>query len=348
MRKLFSMLGLGVLCATLAACGGAPAEKFDNTKLADPDEDIYGWCVHGNNLLADDTPNGWNGKSNELYNKSMMTAASLQDVSKVSVKLARTLKGKNLKALYMYDGLQLGVSDAGWKSTFKADDGKLYKANGSYCFKATKLTHIPAEDDAPEVFAEAQWIPHDHDGWSEDLTGNIWTGPWQEAPDDDGFSWDYNPTLKDGKAGKYTLVVAQYNAEQGKPVYGLGLVLKAEDKEKAIAYEEVQPVSEHVYGVIGVNGWGDNDDIMMTKGTDGKYTADVTIATTGTNAKVRMDHAWDTNYGAAAVDQANSTMSALDLTTSGDGNIIFTATGVFTFTLDLTADHQLTIVQKAA
>lgn len=87
---------------------------------------------------------------------------------------------------------------------------------------------------------------------------------------------------------------------------------------KEVSYEkqktgEAGPV-EHTYGVVGtlVGSW--DNDVEMTKGDDGLYTAVITGVAAGSyEFKVRADHAWDINYPASnyelKVEQDNSTVT---------------------------------------
>lgn len=87
---------------------------------------------------------------------------------------------------------------------------------------------------------------------------------------------------------------------------------------KEVSYEkqktgEAGPV-EHTYGVVGtlVGSW--DNDVEMTKGDDGLYTAVITgVAAGNYEFKVRADHAWDINYPASNyklnVEQDNSTVT---------------------------------------
>jgi len=328
MKKILTCIFTLAMMAGLAACGnaqgGGSGSGYSNKVLED--KDSYGWAVHGNNVLADGTDNGWNGKANEVYEKSLMTAQSIEGVSKIDKAVADKLAAKEVKYLYVYEGLQLGTKSAGWTTRFLGDDGKVYIADGSYCAKVVKLTY----DSEDEVYSEAQWIPHDHDGRTEALTDNVWLGPWQEKADDNGFSWDYNPTIKGGQGGTYTVIIAQYVAGENDPVYGIGFV-KTADAEEPLPIEEEIPVEDHTYGVIGSfegSGWATDVAMVETEEGSGIFVAEVELKAED-EFKVRADGDWKINYGAAAVSQEDCdplTLEALDL--SGD-NIKVTADGMF-------------------
>ena len=77
MKKFFAVLLTVAVMFTLAACG-----KKEEAPLADPNHPL--WCAHGNHLLADGTPNSWNGKDSDLYEKSGLEAITLESVRDIS------------------------------------------------------------------------------------------------------------------------------------------------------------------------------------------------------------------------------------------------------------------------
>ena len=92
---LTGLLSLGLL-AGITSCGGS-TPNYDKV-LADADS--AAWCVHGNIKLADGTENGWNGKEKELYEKSSMTAISINEAVAIDATVGAALKTKNVKHLY--------------------------------------------------------------------------------------------------------------------------------------------------------------------------------------------------------------------------------------------------------
>ena len=109
---------------------------------------------------------------------------------------------------------------------------------------------------------------------------------------------------------------------------------------KEVSYEkqktgEAGPV-EHTYGVVGtlVGSW--DNDVEMTKGDDGLYTAVITGVAAGSyEFKVRADHAWDINYPASnyelKVEQDNSTVTVTFNESNGEVKATVTApTGIST------------------
>ena len=346
MKKILTTAFALGLVLSLGACakpGGESVKPADdpNDKVL-VDNDSYGWALHGNFRLDEETINGWNGKDNELYEASKMTAISINQAKALDADLGAALAEKDVMYLYKFEGAILGVAidDIEWTANFKMND-KLYKANGTYCFKAVKLSYDAEE----EVYAEEQWIPHDHDGNTECLTPDtLWLSPtFAEEPDEDGFSWDYNPVAK--AAGVYTIVVAQYKAG-GTYSYAMGLV-KTADKE-GVAFEEVTPEEpfvpgeNHTYGIVGdPTGWAAGADIAMARdGQNLKWVGEVTV-TAGQSFKVRADGSWDHNWGFAAVDTEHSVGG---LTGNNDGNIVAPA-GTYEVSISFVGEVATILVQ---
>ena len=306
MKKILTTAFALGLVLSLGACGKSgggsvkPADDPNDKVLAD--NESYGWALHGNFRLDEDTINGWNGKDNELYEASKMTAISINQAKAIDADLGAALAEKDVMYLYKFEGAILGVAidDVVWKANFKMND-KLYKANGTYCFKAVKLSYDAEE----EVYAEEQWIPHDHDGNTECLTPDtLWLSPnFAEEPDEDGFSWDYNPVAK--AAGVYTIVVAQYKAG-GTYSYAIGLVKTAE--KEGVEFEKIETwvAEEHTYGLIGsFNEWGADVAMSKLEGELAWRARGVELAA-GAELKVRADGKWDYAWGFAALDAEHS------------------------------------------
>ncbi|MBR2702278.1 MAG: hypothetical protein IKE77_09355 [Erysipelotrichaceae bacterium] len=290
MKKFLVVLLSVLMVCTMAACGKpAPKPLADDTHAA--------WVAHGQYLLADGTPNGWNGKDTALYEASALKAIALEDVKNINEALYNTLSGKEIKYLYTID-LILGVNDAGW-TTNALIDGKLYRVNGSNAFKVAQCS-VDADGDN-KVYAEDQWISDPKTAHAESLTPDTLFMPvWQEENDEYGFSWASNPACI-GVPGLYTLVIAQYTSVSSAttPGYGIGLVLKeAKDGQGKELIVEFVP-ADHKFGVVGAfNNWGETPDVEMTAGENNTWTAEVELAA-GTEFKVRADGAWDNNWGTA-------------------------------------------------
>lgn len=315
MKKLLAALLALVMIVAIASCGKTetPAEPLE-------DKDHALWTAHGQYLLADGTENGWNGKSQELYEKAALKAITLDDVKAIDNDLYTALSGKEVKYLYTIDVI-FGTNDAGWSSKF-IKDGTLYNANGSYCFKIASCT-VDVDGDA-KIYAEDQWISNPHNAYVESLTpATVFYPTWQEEKDENGFSWADNPVCIGG-AGLYTIVIAQYKtvSAAGTPGYGVGLILKEAKEGKA--YEEIKTwiPGDHTYGIVGsfeASGWADGKDIAMTKGEGNVWTGEVELKADN-ELKVRADGKWDNSWG------------------DGEGNFKVTADGTYVVTITFDAE----------
>ena len=347
MKKILTTAFALGLVLSLGACGKSgggsvkPADDPNDKVLAD--NESYGWALHGNFRLDENTINGWNGKDNELYEASKMTAISINQAKAIDADLGAALAQKDVMYLYKFEGAILGVAidDVVWKANFKMND-KLYKANGTYCFKAVKLSYDAEE----EVYAEEQWIPHDHDGNTECLTPDtLWLSPnFAEEADEDGFSWDYNPVAK--AAGVYTIVVAQYKAG-GTYSYAMGLV-KTADKE-GVPFEEVVPeaawvATEHTYGLIGTfNSWG-GDVAMSQVGEQLVWKKTGLELAANAELKVRADGEWDNSWGFAQLDAEHSAEGLSD----NGGNIKFANAGTYDIEISFAGENPVIVITEDA
>ncbi|MBP5230879.1 MAG: hypothetical protein ILO68_04040 [Clostridia bacterium] len=293
MKKLFVVLLAALMIFALAACQTVSKEVLkDDTHAA--------WVAHGPYLLADGTQNDWGGKSTEVYEKSSLKAISMADLQTIDADVFNTLSQKEVKYLYTID-VQFGMNDAGWKTDCLID-GKMYKANGSYAFKIAQC-NAETEGDA-KVYSEEQWIHDPKTANAESLTPKtLFMPPWQEEPDENGFTWAGNPVAIGG-AGLYTIVIAQYKnaSAAGTPGYGIALIKK--EAKEGQAYEEIVKFipSEHTYGIVGsfaASDWGNaGADIAMTADGENKWTGEVELKA-NEEAKVRADGKWDNSWGTA-------------------------------------------------
>ena len=292
----------------LAAC---PKGNANESKVLE-DTNNAAWVLHGNFILADgETVNGWNGKENELYEASKMTAISIKEARQINADVGEKLASKKVKYLYKYEGAVFGKNDAGWTGKFLDEERNLFQANGSYAFKAATVSYDAEE----EVYAEQQWIPDPRVSHAESLDGNIFFPRWTETFDEDGFSWAQDNFVRSG-AGVYTVIVAQYDVavSETQPNFGFAIVKTAdvEGGQEYTALEKFVP-SEHDYSVIGLNGdWSTDIDLTLAEGV---YSAEVT-ATADTSFKIRADHDWATSWGFASVDSASTYAFS-----NADGNI---------------------------
>ena len=320
MKKRIFLVALASLAVVgMTSCGYDKKVKEDSEAT---------WVMHGQYLLSDgETVNGWNGKTNELYEASKMTATSVAEVAEYAKEVADVLKGKSIKYLYAGEAV-FGLNDAGWTTNFLRGED-LYQANGSYAFKAARCLYDAAED----VYAEDQWIPNPKTANVESLTPDTYFVPvWQETPDRFGFSWASDPVVIGG-AGKYKMIVAQYTdvSAAGVPGYGIAAV-KLEDgaeNENAKAYvklEEFKP-AEHTFGVVGsfaASGWADGKDVAMTPSADGKsFSAEVTLKA-GDQFKVRADGAWKFGWAPSKAVEGVITLKDGNAVAAVDGTYIVT------------------------
>ena len=307
-NKILTCIFATGLMLGLAACGGNNANE---SKVLE-DTNNAAWVLHGNFILADGTTvNGWNGKDNELYEASKMTAISIKEAKQINKEVGEKLASKKVKYLYKYEGAVFGKNDAGWTGKFLDEERNLFQANGSYAFKAATVSYDAEE----EVYAEQQWIPDPRVSHAESLDGNIFFPRWTETFDEDGFSWAQDNFVRSG-AGVYTVIVAQYDVavSETQPNFGFAIV-KTADVEGGQEYQALEKFvpSEHNYSVIGLNGdWSTDIDLTLAEGV---YSATVT-ATADTSFKIRADHDWATSWGFASVDSTSTYAFS-----NADGNI---------------------------
>lgn len=201
---------VGVLAAGLLMTGCAPKDVIA----------IQGKTMHvvgGNALNVDGewVANEWAPtKANE------MKAISLRDVQKLDGKLYKSLKDKEIVGLY-YGEVGFGVKEAGWtKDAMK--DGEKISVDGSYTIKCIRAAYVEEDD----TYINDQWISDPKTAHAEALTSNLFIATWQEAADENGFSWASDPVCT-GEAGTYGVVLAQYKnaSTPEKAGFGIGLVL---------------------------------------------------------------------------------------------------------------------------
>ena len=345
-KKLLIGLLSVVSVVSLVACGGnssseqPSSEPVSSEVSEDPNDKVledkshYSWVIQGDNEIKDPETgewinNAWNGgagKTNEQYEKSAISATSINAVKAIDATLGETLESKNVQYLYMGE-VRLGVRKSGW--TFKAikEDGKIYVRDGSFAVKVCPVLYVEEDD----VFTEDGWIPNAKTHHVESLTpSTVWYPTWQEAADENGFSWA-NDGGCIGQAGVYTIVVAKYKEVSAAdvPGYGVALVLKEAGTAATEDVEYVPPV-ENSFGVVGtINNWGGTADTVLVKAGAGKFEATVELAA-GDEIKVRANNTWGTNEDAgiaALVPNDNF---------EGTGNIVCKVAGTYKITLEIT------------
>lgn len=332
-KMLFSVLASAILVLGLAGCdqtstpgststgGGSDTPStsedsgYSDTVLADNTHSA--WVVAGNFLLSDNTtPAQWS-----YLEAAEMTATSVKAVSEISTDVADELASKSLRYLYMYKDVHLGTYNAGWNAD-AMKDGKKVNVLGSYAIKAIQCDYDAEE----ELWNSTQWISDPHTAHAESLTpSTLFTPPFVEEADENGFSWSSNPVCIGG-AGTYTVVVAQYStaADANTPNFGFALIKTAEEQEF------VPPVvEEHTWGIIGsFDSWA-SDYVTLTRVTgENAYQGELTTAA-GDEFKIRADGAWTLSYGSESL--AEGTTAFQDK----GGNIETVTAGTYTVTLTL-------------
>lgn len=340
-NKILTCIFAAGLVLGLAACGAKAAGGNEDKVLEDTEN--AAWVLHGNFELADETVNGWNGKDNDLYEKSKMTAISLKEAKAISASVGEKLASKKVKYLYKYEGARFGHNDAGWSGKFLDAERNLFQANGSYAFKAAKVSYDAEE----EVYAEQTWIPDPKVSYAESLDGNMFFPRWTETFDEDGFSWAQDNFVRSG-SGVYTVIVAQYDvspAYPDTPNYGMAVV-KTGDVEGGQAYTPLEKYvpSEHTYGVIGVNSdW--EHDVAMTGSGNGPYSANFSI-TADCEIKVRADADWTYSWGWASVD-TEASVKGDKIAVGGGGNIAIKS-GDYSLTLTFSGVNAKIVITAVA
>ena len=146
-----------------------------------------------------------------------MNATSVAEVAKASKAVAKNLAKKSIAYLYSYE---LNVtSEATW-TTKALVNGELKEFNGNHAVKVIRADWNAEE----ETYTNDQWISDtDYKAYLESLSDNLWVSPnYQKEADDNGFSWNYNPTIT-SEDGKYLIVLAEYTTASAEGVYGFGM-----------------------------------------------------------------------------------------------------------------------------
>ena len=321
MKKLSTALAVFGCVLALAACGGK--ESYSKEVIKDADYDAY--TVAG--AFASHTE----GKAVEwnYTEQGAMTVASLADVAEVSESMAKTLKGKDLKGLYIYKGALIGCTQtgfAGW-NTNALKNGEVVSLDGGYCVKAIACT----ADDLTGGYLSAQWIPDPHTACVENLTPDTFFVPtWQEAEDDNHFSWSSNPVCIGG-AGEYTIVVAAYKATPDESKtnsynFAMGLVKTAEK-------EAFVPAAHDHYRLVGsINSWNKDDTaeaLQFSAAGVLEYTFEADAQFKVISALTDGTGTWDGAFGYNAVSAAAVLTDIVD----ADGNFKVVTAGKYTLTV---------------
>lgn len=206
MKKLLTLAMGALLACGMSACG----TNYDKTVKA------YDDGITANVVGGFDTAE-WV----EQVGKKVMKAASVADVAKVDKKVADKLAKKtNLKALYVYEGLEVKDDVADWGTNPKA------LVNGEVkSFKPSHAVKVVRYDSSKD---ERQFVSDPHTAHAEALTDNFFVPVWQEELDEHGFSWADN-TVITSEAGTYSIIFAEYSNASTKEAaqFGLGAVKTA-------------------------------------------------------------------------------------------------------------------------
>ena len=178
-KLLFSLFALLCCTVVLASCGKDQKPEVPTSK--------YTYHAVG----------GFEGSWKPLA-ENKMELATVAQVKEVNAELGSAVEKLGKVTIAMAE-VELGTAAAGWDSKAMIND-KVMVLDGSRTVKVIRATY-DAED---ELFTTDQWISDPKTGHCESLTpSTLWFPAWQEAKDDNGFSWSDNPCCI-GKAGVYT------------------------------------------------------------------------------------------------------------------------------------------------
>lgn len=302
------------------------------------------WLVLGQ-FQVGESNSAWDAALDEEGNViNLMTAVKASELPEA----IRTAAGDNeIQYGTKIADVRLGAKDAGWTATAMKDGVKV-NCNGSFAVKVGEAAY----DEVDQVWSVTQWIPDPHTAYAISLTPDTLFMPtWQEAADENGFSWSSNPVCIGG-AGSYTVYGVKFAGGEGKPSYGVGLVKDSAITSEVDGYEEVKEwkAAEHTYGVIGsfaASSWG--TDIALTANAD-KTAFTTTIDFVAEDEwKIRADGEWTVNWGAGRLDAASKTLLGVAEDALNDANIKITEAGSYTITIGaFTADAGATITVTKA
>ena len=205
MKKLFTIALSALMIVGAAACGTA---SYDDTVLPAAGGVEYfaagGWgdAVNGN----------WSPKD-----ENKMTATSVAEVAKIDEAVAKKLAKKNLDFLYMKE---VTLDDNNGNKDKALVNGEVKEFSQGHALKA-----IGATKNSEGTYTVTNWVNNPGDSFNahaEALTDNIFIGPFQQTPDENGFDWNSNPVVT-SEAGTYTFVLAKYKEVSSATVVGYGM-----------------------------------------------------------------------------------------------------------------------------
>lgn len=146
------------------------------------------------------------------------------------------------------------------------------------------------------------------------------------------------PELKIAKGEQHGEIQVTLNPEALTPGQEYSAIFNATVGNDAIGTATVgfnKPDLNGAWSVIGLGGkWGDNDDIAMTAGQDGWYTAEGVTVANNDVFKFRRDGKWDLAYGLEKEGQPELDKEFAVVTTPGCPNIGIAAEGIYTLSLN--------------
>lgn len=245
--------------------------------------------------------------------------------------------------------VRLGAKGAGWTAQ-AMKDGKKVNCDGSFAIKVGEASY----DEVDEVWSVTQWIPDPHTAYAISLTPDTLFMPaFQEAADENGFSWASNPVCIGG-SGSYTVYGVKFAGGEGKPGYGVGLVKDSAIQSEVDGYEEVKEwkAAEHTYGVIGSFAASNNwqiDTPLVANAENTAFSATVEFAAND-EWKIRADGEWTTTWGVGSLDDASKTLLGVTEVSDAGANIKITESGSYNITIsNFAADASAKInITKAA
>lgn len=146
------------------------------------------------------------------------------------------------------------------------------------------------------------------------------------------------PELKIAKGEQHGEIQVTLNPELLEPGKEYSAIFNATIGNEAIGTGTVgfnKPDLNGKWTVIGLGGkWGDSDDIAMTEGADGWYTAEGVTVANNDEFKFRRDAKWDLAYGLAEKGQPELDKEFAVVTTVGCPNIGIAAEGIYSLSVN--------------
>ena len=199
--------------------------------------------------------------------------------------------------------------------------GTIKKYNDTYEFnQSNELVSYEFTEDTWTIagtlpLVDKSWDPSDESADMTSTDGVTYTYVKEDITLEKGVEYKFkvakNHSWDEAYPGSDYILTVEETAK-----YKVTITFDASSKEVSVDTEKTgsAEASEHVWTVVGtlVGGW--DNDVEMTKGDDGIYTATVTDVAAGDyEFKVRADRAWDINYPSSnyqlTVEEDNSTVT---------------------------------------